>query len=291
MPIYKEYHLPKTIEDALHILAGCPGSVRIIAGGTDLILDIQQGRHPPVDALVDVTNIPELKLIEQHEDYLYIGAGVPLNQIIITPLVNKHAEALVEACRLIGGPQVRNVATLGGNIGHALPAGDGTIALLSLGAKAEVARNEEKILLDLDELFAGPGQSALNPVEEILTAFLVPLSSPREGSAFRRVMRPQGVAIAILNMSVWVYREDEKVCDVRVAVGPSGPVPKRAIKTEEILRGKKPTAKIIARAKQSLVDESIFRTSRHRASSEYRKHLSSTLLETTFEKAWVRAGN
>ena len=289
MPVYKDYYLAKSINDALMTLAESPGSARIVAGGTDLILDIQQGRHSPVDTLVDITKIPELNSIEMRADCLFIGAGIPLNQIIDTPLVNAHAASLIEACRLIGGPQVRNTATLGGNVAHALPAGDGTISLLSLDAQAEVASKSGTRLVRLKDLFEGPGKSALHPRQDLLVGFMIPHQIPGSASAFQRVMRPQGVAIAILNMSVWLHREKEKIKDVRIAVGPSGPVPKRELNTEKIFKGKLFSSDLLSKAKEKLLEGTNFRTSRHRATREYRQHISGVLLENTIKTAWERA--
>ncbi len=110
-----------------------------IAGGTDLLLDLKQGRHAPVHTLIDLTFVSEMSLLELRGDDLYIGAAVSVNRVALDPLVGTHAQALVEACNLIAGPQVRNTATLGGNVAHALPAADGTIALTALNAQAEVA--------------------------------------------------------------------------------------------------------------------------------------------------------
>ena len=118
---------------------------RVIAGGTDLLLEIQHGIQPPVDSLVDVCNIPELNVLEVRGEDIFIGAAVPLSEIISSSLVNDHGQALVEACSQIGGPQVRDTATLGGNVAHALPAADGTVALLALAAQAEaVGPNGER---------------------------------------------------------------------------------------------------------------------------------------------------
>ena len=98
---------------------------RVVAGGTDLLLELQQGRRPRVAALVDVTRIPEMSRIETARDDVYIGAAVTHTAIVASALLAKRATCLVESCGVIGGPQVRNVATLGGNVAHALPAGDG----------------------------------------------------------------------------------------------------------------------------------------------------------------------
>jgi len=289
MPVYKEYYLAKSIDDALLTLAETPGSARIVAGGTDLILDIQQGRHSPVDTLVDITRIPELNSIEMRADHLYIGAGIPLNQIIKTSLVKEHAVSLIEACRLIGGPQVRNTATLGGNVAHALPAGDGTISLLSLDAKAEVVSRSGARIVHFTDLFEGPGKSTLHPRQDLLVGFLIPRKIPGSASSFRRVMRPQGVAIAILNMSVWLLRKADRIKDVRIVVGPSGPVPKRAEKTERAFKGQLYNRDLLSKAKEKLLQEAQFRTSRHRASMEYRQQISGILLEKTMQIAWERA--
>lgn len=160
MPIWKEYHIAKSINDALQVLAGADGQAKIVAGGTDLILDLQQGRRPPVQILLDVMGISELKAVEVRGDDLFIGAAVPLNSIVNSQLVFHNVQALYEACSLIGGPQVRNVATLGGNVVHGLPAGDGTISLLSLNAKAEIVSLKGTRVADLQKLYSGPGETA-----------------------------------------------------------------------------------------------------------------------------------
>jgi xanthine dehydrogenase FAD-binding subunit len=236
-----------------------------------------------------------MSCLEIRRETLYIGAGLPLNRLTDSMHVYQHARALHEACGLIGGPQVRNTATLGGNVAHALPAADGTIALLALDAQAEIASPEGRRLAPLGELFLGPGRSALDPRREILVAFHLPLIRPGQASAFQRVMRPQGVAIAILNMAVWVERDDfgaggVSVKNVRISVGPGGPTPFRARAAEDILRGNIPTPERIKDALEALLAEAIFRTSPHRATVEYRRHLARTLLSEILGLAWERGG-
>jgi xanthine dehydrogenase FAD-binding subunit len=289
MTIWKNYHLAYSVTDALQALENAPGPASLIAGGTDLLLDLQQGRHLPVDTLVDVTAVEEMKALEIREDQLYIGASVPLNQIVRSELVQEHAQALIEACGLIGGPQVRNTATLGGNVGHALPAADGTIALMALGARAEVAEINGRRIQPLESLFLGPGISALQAGCELLVGFYLPLHKPGTASAFRRVMRPQGVALPILNMAAWVQRQDNIFVDLQIAVGPSGPVPQRIRTAEDCLRGKTLDEDSFAEALQALLDTARYRTSPLRASAEYRRHLSKSLLEETLWAAWRRA--
>jgi CO/xanthine dehydrogenase FAD-binding subunit len=289
MATWKKYHLAQNVDDALQTLTAARGGSRLIAGGTDLLLDLQQDRHPPVDTLVDVTQIAEMNLLEIRPQGLFIGAALPLNRIVRHPLVFEHTQALYEAASLIGGPQVRNTATLGGNVGHALPAADGTIALLALEAQAEIANPDGRRRVPLGELFLGPGRSALDPYEEILVGFYLPLVRPGQASAFRRVMRPQGVAIAILNMAVWLERRGECISDVRIAAGPAGPVPQRAREAERSLIGEAPGEGVVQRALDNLLGETHFRTSPHRATQAYRRHMAGILLNETLSVAWGRA--
>lgn len=289
MQIYKEFHYSESVEDALLALGQSSNATKLVAGGTDLLLDIQQGRHDPVEKLVDITNIPELKVLEEREDRIFIGAAVPHRRITNSPLINQQVQALAEACGLIGGPQVRNVATLGGNVAHALPAADGTIALMALEARAEIASLNERRLIPLADLFKGPGQSTLDPKGELLAGFYLPSRQGNQASAFKRVMRPQGVAIAILNCAVWLQREGEQIKDIRISIGPSGPVPRRLFAVEDTLRGNAPNEAAIGEAHRTVLEESNFRTSRHRATLEYREEMAGVLLRDTVQLAWERA--
>lgn len=288
MTAWNHYYLAKTIQDALQALSTAQGSARPVGGGTDLLLDLQQGRHPPVDTLVDITQIPELAVVDMRGHELFIGAGAPLARIVHSPLVGQYARALSEACSLIGGPQVRNTATLGGNVAHALPAGDGTIALLALGAHAEIASVDGIRRVPMENLFLGPGHSSLEPGKDILVGFYLTAAQEWQSSAHRRVMRPQGVAIAILNMAVWVSRNERHLADIRIALGPAGPVPLRARQTEALLLGRTPTDEILEQATPVLLNEATFRTSAHRATAEYRQHLTGVLLKETLLSAWER---
>jgi CO/xanthine dehydrogenase FAD-binding subunit len=293
MSLWKKYHLVHSIREAFQVLSESNGRGRLIAGGTDLLLDLDQGRYPEVDTLVDISSIPELSIIEECQDRLFIGAAAPLSRIIASNLVRKHAEALKEACELIGGSQVRNVATLGGNVAHALPAADGTIALLALDAKAVVVSLDGERVLELEELFYGPGKSTIDPIKELILGFSLSLIEPRQASIFLRVMRPQGVALPILNLAVWLLRENDHhnggiIGDIRIAVGPSGPTPKRARQCEEVLRGNPLNQDSLDKALSALLEESHFRNSPHRTSIAYRKHLSEVLFIQGMNLCWHR---
>jgi len=217
MPLWKEYHLPASIEEAVGLLARYDGSARVVAGGTDLILDLQQGNEHPVAALVDVARIVGLNEIREADGFITIGAGVTHNQIVESQLLHQKATALVEASYVVGGPQVRNVATIGGNVAHALPAADGTTALNALDAEVEVASFSGRRWIPFTSLFLGPGKSAIDSTREVLTALRCKATGLREGSASSRIMRPQGVALPIMNFSAKVRVIDNVIEQVALA--------------------------------------------------------------------------
>jgi len=302
MNLWQNYFLPKTLDEAMQALASAPRPLAPIAGGTDLLLDLEQGRHSPVQTLVDITEVKELLALEIREERLFVGAGVPVNRLVLDPLTGRHAQALVEACNLIGGPQVRNVATLGGNVAHALPAADGTIALLALDAQAEIAAvalsGEERRRsaggintrrIPFKDLFLGPGKSVLKHGEELLVGFYLPLIEKGKASCFKRIMRPQGVALPILNCAVWLERERDIVKDIHIVVGPGGGTPFRATQAEDTLRGQSLNETTFDSATEALLAQAQFRNSPRRAGADYRKHIVGSLFKDTLETAWERA--
>jgi CO/xanthine dehydrogenase FAD-binding subunit len=290
MNLWQNYIRPKNLSEAIDAFATAPRPLAPLAGGTDLLLDLEQGRHSPVHTLVDVTEIEELLALEIRGDELFIGAGVPVNRIVLDPLVGAHAQALVEACNLIGGPQVRNVATLGGNVAHALPAADGTIALLALNAEAEIASASGTRRIPFDELFIGPGKSSLKHGEEIIVGFYIPIQKTfKVSSCFKRIMRPQGVALPIINVAIWLEREKDIIKDIRIAVGPGAATPWRTSDAEQVLIGKSINDDAVEAALETLLAHVSFRSSARRASADYRRHLVETLFKGTLNAAWSRA--
>ena len=140
----------------------------------------------------------------------------------------------------------------------------------------------------MPELFLGPGKSALKS-GEIIVGFYVDQTRPGQASAFKRIMRPQGVALPIINNSVWMERDGDTVKGIHIAVGPGGAVPFRARKAEAFLVGKTYSDETFKATLEALVAEAKFRTSAMRGSSEYRYHLVGPLLKDTLETAWERA--
>ena len=289
MNLWQNYIRPKNLTEAMDAFANAPHPVAPIAGGTDLLLDLEQGRHSPVQTLVDVTSVAEMTALEVRGDELYIGASVPVNRVATTPEVARHAQALTEACNLIAGPQVRNVATLGGNVAHALPAADGTIALLALNAQAEIANVSGTRCIPFKELFLGPGKSSLKHGEELLVGFHLPLSKDHQASCFKRIMRPQGVALPIINLAISLERTDEIISKIRIAVGPGGPTPWSGTDAEKVLLGKSLNEDTFNAATEALLTQVGFRSSARRASADYRRHIVVGLFKDVLETAWQRA--
>ena len=288
MSTWQKYVTAYSVDEALAALDSAQETVRTVAGGTDLLLELQQGAHAPVHTLVDISRIPDLMKLEVRGDHLYIGAAVTVKNITESVLIREHALAVSEATGLIGGPQVRNTATLGGNVAHSLPAADGMISLMAFDAQVEIASLDGTRLAPMTSLFAGPGKSTLKTCE-ILTGFYLPLRKPGQASAFSRIMRPQGVALPVLNLAAWLERAGDTIVDIRVAFGPSGPVPVRAFKVEDALRGQPFNEQTVAMAKAAIHESVKFRTSAQRATAEYRYLLSEVLLDEVLLKAWERA--
>jgi carbon-monoxide dehydrogenase medium subunit len=289
MNLWQNYLQPETIPDAIRTLQVAGKPIAIVAGGTDLIIDLKQGRHAPVQTLVDISKIPALLRVESDEKSLFIGAAVSVSMLAVNSNLKRHASALVDACELIAGPQVRNVATIGGNVAHALPAADGTIALLALDTQAAIANSRGERRVPLKDIFVSPGKSILEE-DEILTGFILPICGNGQASAFHRIMRPQGVALPILNCAIWIERLGDQIVKARVAVGPGGATPFRASGTEAYLKGKIYSKEVVAEAERAILREANFRTSARRATREYRRHIVQELFSNAFITAWERAG-
>lgn len=289
MSLWNEYHLPTSIDEAVSLLARYDGRARVVAGGTDLIIDLQQGNEHPVEALIDVTRINGLNSIREENDYIVIGCGVTHNQIVESILLQQKATCLVEASYVVGGPQVRNVATLGGNVAHALPAADGSTALNALDAEVEVASFGGRKWIPFTQLFRGPGQSMIDPTRDVLTSIRFKATKDHEATSFSRIMRPQGVALPMMNMATRLSVVNDRITEIAIAAAPVAPTPFRCTQTEAFLKGKPANSDSIESAIEALLTECKPRTSPHRATAEYRREVLPVLLRRTVSKAIDRA--
>lgn len=293
MPHWEHYHTPRSVEEALTTLATYEGTAQVIGGGTDLLIDLQHGGEAPRKALVDVTCIPEMTTTSEADGVFTLGAAVTHTTITRTPLLEAAATCLVESCGVVGGPQVRNVGTIGGNVAHALPAGDGTTSLMVLDAEAEVAwHTGQREWLPLAALYKGPGVSALDTHRDILVRFRFRLAAAGEATAFRRIMRPQGVALPVLGCAVWVRLDDSRThfADTRICIGPVARTPILAEEVQAVLAGQPAdNAESLDRAVATALDTLKPRTSKYRATAEYRHMMIETLLRSALPKAVERA--
>jgi CO/xanthine dehydrogenase FAD-binding subunit len=288
---WKYYHSPASVDEALEILAWYGGQAKVVAGGTDLLLDIKHGNHPPVEALVDVTSIDELHHITPVDDHeVMVGAAVTHAEIVKSALLAEGATCLVESCGVVGGPQVRNVATLGGNVAHALPAGDGSTSLVALDASVEIAQGGERRWVPILDMFKGPGKSLLDHTRDLLLNFRFKLCGPAEGTAFKRIMRPQGVALPILGCAVWVCIQGDVIDEARVTIAPVAPMPVRLGETEAALKGVDVEDDVaLDSISQTLRSEIHPRTSKYRSTTEYRVEMAEVLLRRSIRLAVQRA--
>ncbi len=282
--------MPHSVEEAVHWLNHYDGRARVIGGGTDLLLEIQQGRSPAVEAMIDTSRIEGLNRIGIEDDHIVIGCAVTHTQIVKDPFIIRFGTCLAESCGVIGGPQVRNVATLAGNVAHAMPAGDGSIGLLALGAEVEVADAAGQRWMPLSGVYLGPGQSAIDHHRALLTRLRFQPTAPAEASAYKRIMRPQGVALPMLAMAVRLQLgDDDTISSVRIGLGPAGPVPYLAETAMDLLTGGQAEAQQFEAAAEAVLASAHLRTSRFRATSEYRAAMLRTHLPLLLNSASERA--
>ena len=181
--ICDDYVSPSAVEEALATLASLRGEGRLIAGGTDLVMQLRRGERR-VDCLIDITRILDLSEIKQEGSYILLGATVTFSQIERSQLIRENAPVLAKAASHVGSPQIRNVGTLAGNVVNAQPAADGSIALLALNAEVEIANLTGRQWVPVTSLFVSPGVSRIDATAEMVTAFRFRVAGPRESSAF-----------------------------------------------------------------------------------------------------------
>lgn len=266
------------------------GRARVIGGGTDLLLEIQQGHGAVVEAMVDTSRIDGLNRISIEDGHVVIGCAVTHTKIVRDETIIRTGTCLTEACGVIGGPQVRNVATLAGNVAHAMPAGDGSIGLLALGGEIEIADIDGCRWIPLQQAFLGPGRSAIDPHRALLTRLRFRPTTTGEGSAFTRVMRPQGVALPMISMAARLRLDaNNTITAIRISLGPAGPVPCLAEAAMEMLKDGPAVPGQFEKAVETILASAPLRTSKHRATREYREQMIRTHVPLILDHAAARA--
>lgn len=232
------YVRPERLDEALEFLQEYGRGTAIVAGGTDVMIDLRSGAFKP-SYLLDVSRMPEIKGIAIHEDELWIGAGVTLSEIYSSETLGQFAPALQKAAFNFASRQIRNVATIGGNVVNASPSADTVPPLIIHEAKAIIINLNGERIVPVEELFAGPYKSAVRQ-DELITRFIL---KPLEGmfSDFQKIARRKVLAISRMSMAVLAERDEEgRITLMRLALGSSTPTPQRMNEVEDFLLGKRP---------------------------------------------------
>ena len=282
--------MPETVGEALEILQRYDGRARVVGGGTDLLVEARRGMRRPFEAIVDASRIDGLRSIDEDGDYIVIGCGVTHTTIVNDERIIRFGTCLAESCGVIGGPQVRNTGTLAGNVAHALPAGDGTIGLLALGGEVEIANDTGTRWVPAKDTFEGPGRSVIDRHREVLTRLRFKPSGNNEGSAHHRVMRPQGLCLPIISMAARLQLDGNSITAAGISMGPVGPVPWFAEPAVDVLVGKPPSSAQFEKAADITLQHISLRTSKYRATAEYRETMIRTWLPAILSTAAQRAG-
>ena len=263
------------LEEALQFLWEHGQETAMLAGGTDVLIGLRAGDLRD-NRLLDISRLAELKGIDVHGEGLSIGAGVTLAEIYSSEVVATHAPALQKAALTFGSAQIRNAATIGGNVANASPSADTVPPLLVHNARAELASINGERSIPVSDLFSGPYKTILRPDEMITRFVLDPLEN---GSAdFQKIARRQAHAIARISMAV-VATKDEggRISTMRLALGACTPWPQRMTEVEKLLTGKQPDESLFWEAGQTLAAAMVATTGR-RTSTVYKEKAVQGLL-------------
>jgi len=240
-----EYYRPHDLDEAVTFLARNGATTRILAGGTDLMIDRRAGTLN-TDCLCDVSRLVELKRIEIIDDRLEIGAGVTMNEIVHSETIARFAPALKIAASQFAGNQIRNVATLGGNVAHCSPCGDTVPPLLIHDATAMVRSRSDERAVSLADMAGGPYHCTLGPSEFITRFVLKPMTAEMTLTDFQKIGRRRALAISRLSMAVMARQEkDRSIAFIRFALGACTPTPHHFEAVESTLLGKIPTETLL----------------------------------------------
>ena len=280
------YHRPAALAEALALKAREPDA-RFLAGGTDLFLAMEHG-PAPVETVIDLKGIEGLAEIRAlPEGGFALGALTLMADIESHPGLRAHFPALCDAAAVVGGPPIRNRATLGGNLCNASPAADTSTPLLALAAEAVVASPDGERTIPLAALWAGPRRSALAP-GEILTEVRLPALAPRSGVAFERLTR-SAMDIAIVNVAARLTLDGAgKIAEVSCALGSVGPTVLEVAGLGEALRGRPCDDKALEAARE-LAEKAAQPIDDHRASAAYRREMAGLLALRALKRAGALA--
>ncbi len=282
-----DFHEPKTLNEACQILAEYGTKAKILAGGTDLMVNMKKKILSP-QQVVSISRIPELKELDTSGDQTRIGACFTVADICESGAILKRLSALTEGAKNLGTPLIRNLATIGGNIGSARPAADLPPPLMAYGAQAVLGSISGNRTVPLDQFFLGPGFTAMKP-DEILTEIQVPPLSPGAGAGYINIGVRKGQDCNLVNVASYISLDsDGTIRNARIVMGCVGPIPLRARTAEQLLIGQKPDAALFSRTGDAArtdctpIDD-------FRGTAAYKKDMAGVLTRRTLEIAYRQA--
>jgi len=273
------YHRPKSLEQAISLLQRYGNKAVILAGGTDLLVELKNGlRHPA--HVIDIKKVRELASIEKTVNgELHLSPLMTLQNLSSASTLQGGWNLLAQAASKIGSWQVRNRGTLGGNICHASPSGDTLSALFCLDARVKMISSRGKRSMAIEEFFLGPGETALKSGELLTEVIIPPIPDGAKGTykkfSLRRAMDLAMVGVAVL---AWGDLAKKMVEEVRIGLGAVGPKPIRARRAEQVLKNMEITEAVLAKAAELGVEETV-PISDVRGSDWYRREMTKQLIE------------
>ncbi|ACL11062.1 aerobic-type carbon monoxide dehydrogenase, middle subunit CoxM/CutM - like protein [Desulfurococcus amylolyticus 1221n] len=282
IPFRFEYYEPGSLKEVFEILEKLGNAAKILAGGTDLLVKMKTRQVEP-KALVNIKRIKELKGIVDEGDRIRIGALTTLRELEESSLIAMHLPALHDAVKQMASIQIRNMATIGGNLCNASPAADTAPPLLVHEALVKTASIEGERIIPITEFFKGPGLTVLKPTE-LLVEIIV--NKENGSSAFSKMGRI-AMDLAIASVAIYLKTRGDVVEDVRVAAGAVAPTPIRCPRTETMLKGRMINEVSVELVR--VIEEEVKPISDVRATAEYRRHLVKILAYDVFHKAVERS--
>jgi carbon-monoxide dehydrogenase medium subunit len=282
-----DYFEPKTVGEAVSLLAKYGAEAKIIAGGTDMLVDMKYKEEP--GCLINIKKIPGLSSIQENGGSLRIGALTTIRDVETNALVRDKLTVLWESSHQFASLQIRNTATIGGNICRASPSGETLAPLLVLEAKGKCVSADGEKTEPFSSLFQGPGKTSLGS-KGLLTAIDVPYPAAGSKSVYLKHAVRGAMDIAMVGVAVLVTPDATKnnVQDVRIGLGAVAPTPIRATKTEALLRGKPLSTALIKEAAAMAATESS-PIDDQRSSAENRRWIVDALTRRGLTQTWKAA--
>jgi CO/xanthine dehydrogenase FAD-binding subunit len=279
-----EYLEPKTVDEALSLLAQYKGRAKVIAGGTDLLPKLKRREIEAPAYVIDLKGISGLDHIKYDEvDGLSLGPLVTIHAAEASPIVQERFGVLHQAVESMASRQVRNRGTIAGNICNAVPSADTAPPLLTLEASLRLASQAGERIVNIEDFFTGPSETLLDN-DEILLEVNVPNLPAHSRGRYLKLTPRTSMDLALVGVAAVVGTEDGICSDIRIALGAVAPTPIRARQAEDVLRGQKLTAELIEQAAQIAGGE-CRPISDHRGSLEYRCHMVEVLTKRAIQQA------